>query len=56
MTVTVNRNLNAPVFETDSYQAEILDNEPLSSSFARVIAVDSDVQVSFIGFLLLNST
>ncbi len=44
--VSVNRNLNAPRFETEAYRTTIQDNEPLSSSFLRVTAVDNDVQVT----------
>ena len=43
--MTVNRNLNAPSYEIQEYQSTIQDNEPLSSSFLRVTAVDADVQV-----------
>ena len=43
--MTVNRNLNAPSYEIQDYQSTIQDNEPLSSSFLRVTAVDADVQV-----------
>ena len=46
VTVTVNRNLNAPRFEPQVYEKEILDNEPLSSSFLTVSATDADTQVS----------
>ncbi len=46
MGVSVNRNLNAPRFETEAYRTTIQDNEPLSSSFLRVTAVDNDVQVT----------
>lgn len=45
VTVTVNRNLNAPRFENAEYTSTIQDNEPLSSSFLRVTAEDADVQV-----------
>ena len=45
VTVTVNRNLHAPRFEPQSYQKEILDNEPLSSSFLALSVSDDDTQV-----------
>ena len=31
VTITVNRNLESPRFEPETYEVEILDNEPLSS-------------------------
>lgn len=46
VTVTVNRNLNTPVFLPETYEASIQDNEPLASSFTRVQAEDSDVLVN----------
>ena len=46
LTVTINRNLQAPVFIPDQYRVTIKDNEPLASSFTQVIAEDKDEQVS----------
>ena len=49
LTVTVNRNLNAPMFAAPAqYSAEIKDNEPLMSSIVRVTADDKDEQVRFL--------
>ena len=36
--------MKSPRFDPEQYQTEIQDNEPLSSSFAQVRAVDEDVQ------------
>ena len=46
LTVSVNRNLHAPRFEPASYQTELLDNEPLASSFLTLSVRDDDAQVS----------
>ena len=45
MTVTVNRNMKSPAFTKTEYNAEIQDNEPLSSSIIDVKAADADAQV-----------
>lgn len=48
ITVTVNRNLNDPVFSPAQYEKEILDNEPLASSIVKVVASDADTQVIYL--------
>ena len=45
VTVNVQRNLESPAFNPSEYDAEIQDNEPLSSSFTKVKAEDADLQV-----------
>ena len=51
VTLTVNRNLNSPVFTPDQYRETVQDNEPLSSSIVQVKAVDADVQVSVLALI-----
>ncbi len=44
--VNVNRNLNAPRFETANYEQTVLETQPLGVAFVRVQAKDNDQRVS----------
>ena len=44
--VTINRNQNAPAFETRKYEVEILYTHGLGDGFVTVEATDADRQVS----------
>ena len=41
--ITVNRNLNTPVFDQQDYVTTIYDYEPIGSSVVDVNAVDADI-------------
>ena len=43
VTITINRNLNTPVFDQQEYVTTIYDFEPIGSSVVDVNAVDADI-------------
>lgn len=45
-TITVQRNINSPVFERQSYNETILETRQLGLSFLQVKATDGDTRVS----------
>ncbi|WAQ95445.1 FAT4-like protein [Mya arenaria] len=42
VTITVNRNLNTPIFESQNYEETVYDFEPIGSSVVVVRATDAD--------------
>ena len=46
--VDVDRNLNKPQFDPQTYAARVLETLPLGSVVATVVAKDSDLRVSYI--------
>ena len=46
-TITVQRNINSPVFEAQSYNETILETRQLGLPFLQVKATDNDIRVSW---------
>ena len=45
LTIPVRRNVHAPVFDADQFEADILENAPLASLVTSVRATDDDADV-----------
>jgi len=43
VTITINRNLNTPIFDQQNYETTMYDYEPIGSSVITVNADDADV-------------
>ena len=52
VTITVNRNLNPPVFVQNVYNVTILETRPLGETFVSVRATDDDLIVSWVSLFL----